>query len=96
MRLTQQQSSYLQILGHDLQSVIDVGAGGLTNSTLKAIERALDEHELVKVRVPFGDRRKRGSVLDELAPMSRAALVQRAGNTVLLYRPAHEPVIKLP
>jgi RNA-binding protein len=96
MGLTDEQSHYLRILGHDLQPVADVGAGGVTNSLIKQIDRALAHHELVKVRVPFGDKRRRSKVIDELAPLAQAHLVQRASNCCLLYRPADEPTIRLP
>jgi len=96
MRLTSEQNDYLRILGHKLKPALDVGAGGLTQSLLKQIDNALDAHELVKVRVPYGDRERRQRLLEELAPRSRAHLVERASHEALLYRPATQPVIDLP
>lgn len=96
MGLTNEQSHYLRILGHDLKPVVDIGAGGVTNSLIKQIDRALAHHELVKVRVPFGDKRRRSRVIEELAPLAQAHVVQRAGTCCLLYRPADEPTIRLP
>ncbi len=96
MNLTEQQSDYLRVLGHKLHPVLEIGAGGLTNSLLKELDKALADHELVKIRVPYGDRQRRDQVLQELAPLAQAHLVQRASNTALLYRPATRPVIQLP
>lgn len=96
MGLTEEQSHYLRILGHDLAPVVDIGAGGVTNSLIKQIDRALAHHELVKVRVPFGDKRRRSKVFEQLAPLAGAQLLPSASNCCLLYRPAEEPMILLP
>jgi RNA-binding protein len=96
MRLTEEQSDYLRILGHSLKPIVDVGAGGLTESLLKELERALDDHELVKVRVRFGNRERRGRVFEELAPLAQACLVKPDGYVALLYRPSDRGKIRLP
>ena len=96
MRLTDEQIDYLRVLGHQLSPAIDIGAGGLTTFVLRQIDHALSTHELVKVRVPFGDRRRRNEVLDKLAPQTEAQMIQRANNAAVLYRPAEQPVIALP
>lgn len=96
MRLSNEQSDYLRILGHELKPVVEVGAGGVTPSLVRQIDEALNDQELVKVRVPFGDKVRRSRVLEELAPLAQAHLVQRVGTTALLYRPAREPGITLP
>jgi RNA-binding protein len=96
MRLTDEQIDFLRVLGHQLRPAVDIGAGGLTTFVVKQIEQALATHELVKVRVPFGDRRRRSDVIDELAPKTEAQLIQRAHNAAVLYRPAEVPVIALP
>jgi RNA-binding protein len=87
---------FLRALAQDLRPTVNVGAGGLTKFLLRQIDDALREHELVKVRVPFGNHQRRKDVLDTLAPLARAALVSRAHNTAILYRPAETPVIELP
>ena len=97
MRLTNEQTDYLRILGHTLEPVLEIGAGGLTESQLKEIDRALADRELIKVRVPYGDRARRQRLLEELAPLSHAHLVERASHTALLYRPSRKtPVIRIP
>jgi len=96
MRLTSEQSDYLRILGHTLKPVVDVGAGGLTNSTLIAIDRALNDNELVKVRLPFGNKARRSRLIEDLVPKAHALLVLHGGSMALLYRPANHPTIKLP
>jgi RNA-binding protein len=96
MRLSEEQMEYLRVLGHELTPSVQVGAGGLTTFVLYQIDHALKTQELVKVRVPFGDRRRRSDTLDKLAPQTGATLVQRENNAAVLYRPATQPVIDLP
>ncbi|HEX5420699.1 MAG TPA: YhbY family RNA-binding protein [Gammaproteobacteria bacterium] len=96
MRLTEEQSDYLRILGHSLTPIIDVGAGGLTDSLLKELDRALADHELIKVRVRFGNRERRGRVFEELAPLAQACLVKPDGYVALLFRPSENSKIRLP
>ena len=95
MRLTDEEIDYLRILGHGLRPVINVGAGGLTTFVLKQIDQALSAQELVKVRVPFGDRNRRRAVLEKLAPATEAQLIAQAHNAAILYRRAKTPVIDL-
>src|SRR5690606_15003928 len=76
MHLTEEQSNYLRILGHTLTPVVDVGPGGVTDSLRKELDKALAEHELVKVRVRFGDKQRRQRIFAELAPMADACLVK--------------------
>lgn len=97
--LTGKQRRYLRGLGHELRAIVQVGKGGLDAGLVAALDRALLDHELVKVRlgeVPdeLGDRH---DVATGLASQTRSHVAQVLGNTVLLYR-AHpdEPVIVLP
>lgn len=96
MHLTEEQSDYLRILGHSLKPTVDVGAGGLTDSLIKEVDRALADHELVKVRVRFGNRERRGRVFEELAPLAQALLVKPDGYVALLYRPSEQGKVRLP
>ena len=96
MRLSAEQVDYLRVLGHDLRPTVNVGAGGLTTFVLKQIDHALRQQELVKIGVPFGDRKRRSELLDKLAPKAEALLIQREHNAAVLYRPAKQPVIDLP
>jgi RNA-binding protein len=96
MHLTEEQTDYLRILGHSLKPTVDVGAGGLTDSVLKELDRALADHELVKVRVRFGNRERRGKVFEDLAPLAQACLVKPDGFVALLYRPSDQGKIRLP
>jgi len=96
MRLNDEQIEYLRMLGHDLSPAVQVGAGGITRFILRQIDHALTTQELVKVQVPFGDRRRRDDVLDSLASQTTSTVIKRANNAIVLYRRAPQPIINLP
>jgi RNA-binding protein len=60
----------------------------LSENVLAEIERALDDHELIKIKVAVGERELRDQLIDELRATAKAALVQRIGNTATLLRRA--------
>lgn len=95
MRLTDEQVEHLRVLSHELRPAVEIGAGGLTTFVLRQIDHALVNQELVVVRVPYGDRRRRGEILEGLAPQTQAVAVERTNNSVALYRRAEIPVIDL-
>jgi putative YhbY family RNA-binding protein len=72
---------------HHLDPVVMVGADGLTEPVVRAVDAALKAHGLVKVRVLSDDREARGAMLDNLAHTLGAAPVQHIGKLLVLWRP---------
>jgi len=56
MPLSSSQIRYLRGLAHPLKPVLLMGGKGVTAGVLKELEQALDDHELIKVRLSGGDR----------------------------------------
>ncbi len=77
---------HLRSLGHHLQPLVQIGKDGLTDGIVKATERALLDHELVKVRVGTEAPDDRRETAEALAKQSGAQLVQVLGRTFLLYK----------
>ena len=97
MNLTEKQKKHLRGLGHPLHPIVTLGQQGLTDAVVQEMERALTDHELVKVRARAGDRDVRDEMLDSLAARTSSQLVQRIGNVGLFYRPDSKlPKIVLP
>jgi RNA-binding protein len=95
--ITAAQKRYLRGLAHPLKPLIQVGGKGITDALLAELELTLERHELIKVKVAAEDRETRDAWIAALAERSGAALVQRIGHTVTLYRAAQEkPQIVLP
>ena len=84
--LTEPQKKHLRRLAHPLQPIVTLGNTGLTDAVVKELDRALKDHELVKVRARAPDRGQRDVWLAELARRTRGILVQRIGNVAVIYR----------
>lgn len=94
--LNNKQKQHLKSLAHPLKPVVLLGANGLTEGVLAEIENALEHHELIKVKVPTDEREVRAAIGDAICRETGASLVQTIGKTLVLYRPAQEPTIRLP
>ena len=77
-------------IGHGLKPVVTIAGNGLSEKVLAELNRALDDHELIKIRV-VGDREERSRVIKELALLASTEVVQTIGGVALLYRPSREP-----
>jgi RNA-binding protein len=84
--LTERQRRHLKGLAHSLKPIVRLGNAGLTEAVALETERALHDHELIKVKAPGGDREGRDALFAALASITRSALVQRIGNVAVLYR----------
>ena len=76
----------LRAQAHSLKPVVIVAGKGLAPSVLEELNRALNDHELIKVKVAVGDREQREAMIGELCAQSGAYLVQRVGNIATLLR----------
>jgi len=95
--LSNPQKRYLRGLAHDLRPVILVGAKGVTPALLAELGVALEQHELIKVRVAAEDRETRDQWIAALAEGGDAALVGRIGHVAVLYRARKDkPQVILP
>ena len=95
--LSEAKRKYLRRLGHDRSPVVLIGNAGLGPNLIAEMDRALVDHELVKVRARVGDRDLRDQILAELATATRSEIVQRIGHVALYYRSNPEkPKILLP
>lgn len=84
--LTARQRLFLRGLGHHLQPVVQIGKDGISDGVVAAIDIALDQHELLKLRLSENAPGERRELATDLAERSGAALVQVMGRTLLLYR----------
>jgi RNA-binding protein len=86
MNLSEKQKKHLRRLAHPLNPIVMLGNAGLTDGVVNELERALTDHELVKVSARLGDREARDAALDVLATRTASALVQRVGHVGVFYR----------
>jgi RNA-binding protein len=86
MALSEKQKKHLRRLAHPMHPIVMLGNAGLTEGVVNELERALTDHELVKVGARVGDRAARDAALDILASRTQAELVQRIGHVGVFYR----------
>jgi len=97
MRLSEKQKKHLRRLAHPLSPIVMLGNAGLTDGVVGEMDRALTDHELVKVSARVGERDARNAALDSLADRTASELVQRVGHVGVFYRRRKElPKILIP
>lgn len=96
--LTGYQRRYLRGLANPLKPVILIGKSGLTGQVIDAIDAALADHELIKVRfLELKEERKQLSA--EIAGKTGSELAGLIGHVALFYRRNSDPAkrkIQLP
>lgn len=95
MSLSSAQRREYRAIAHNLKPIIIIGDKGLSEGLMQELDRALDDHELIKVKVASNDREARGEVVDELCRQSGAELVQTIGKIAIVMRRAKQPNPKL-
>ena len=95
MSLTTDQKKRLRTRAHTLNPIVMVGGNGLTENVQLEVDRALEDHELIKVKFAVGDRDLKRELIKELVAVVEAELVQEIGNIAVLFRASDEPNPKL-
>jgi RNA-binding protein len=80
----------LKARAHALQPTVLVGRGGMTPAVQAELERSLNAHELIKIRVLGDDRAARDVIMKLICEHLGAALVQHIGKILVVYRPKPE------
>lgn len=89
------QRRFLRAVASTLRAVVHVGAAGVTEAIVAATDRALGDHEIVKVRLHAPDDKH--AMAQALAASTRAHLAGVIGHTVILYRRHPErPRVQIP
>jgi RNA-binding protein len=80
----------LRTIGHGLKAVVTVAGNGLSENVIAELNRALDDHELIKLKM-FGDKAERAGIVASLKNIPDTTLVQVVGGMALIYRASREP-----
>lgn len=90
LELTSSQRKYLRGLAHELDPLVLVGKGGLSDGLLGNLDQALEAHELVKVKFNgFKDQKK--ELAAEVVEKLHACEVGAIGHVSIFFRPASDP-----
>ncbi len=93
--LSPDQKRSLRAIGHKLNPVVIVAGQGLTENVSAELERALHDHELIKVKLAVGEREEKAALTQAIVEQLNCELVQAIGKVILIYRKNPKPNPKL-
>jgi len=88
--LDSRQRKRLRGLAHALEPVVQVGREGISEALVAQVDRALDHHELIKVRFLAGKEEKAAHVA-ALCERLGASAAGTVGHVAILYRQQSDP-----
>ncbi|MDG2141271.1 MAG: YhbY family RNA-binding protein [Gammaproteobacteria bacterium] len=91
MLTSKKQKKQYRAIGHNLKPVVTVAQKGFTKNIRREIDRALTEHELVKVKLLTSERSGKQKLSNEICVELNAECIQSIGNVILLYRATKNP-----
>lgn len=91
MKTATQDKKHFRTIAHNLSPVVTIAQKGLTESVNEEIERALSEHELIKIKIFAADREARRDLTLQICETAKADLIQSIGNVAVIFRAADNP-----
>ncbi|HET8710580.1 MAG TPA: YhbY family RNA-binding protein [Spongiibacteraceae bacterium] len=91
MPLDQTRKKQLRAIGHQLNPVVMISERGLSEGVNAELERALEDHELIKVKLAVADPAERRELAATICAVHNAELVQSVGKVILIFRAAQKP-----
>ncbi len=96
MTLTGKQKNYLRGIAHSKNPIVTIGGKGLTKAVMSEVELALDQHELLKIKLPTNSKAEKVALLAQITSQSNSEPVQLIGRVAVIYRATDEQKITLP
>ena len=84
--INSKQRSKLRASAHHLKPIVVIGKAGIIDGAVKSIDKALDDHELIKVKLSDNKKLKE-QFIDIIENILSAFLVGNVGHTFIIFRP---------
>ena len=84
--ITSKQRAYLRSLSVDLQTITQIGKGGISENLIKTVDDALEARELIKLSVLENSEETARSAADSIAEATGSDVVAVLGRKIVLYR----------
>ena len=84
--LTSKQRAYLRSLAHNLDTIFQIGKGGITEEICLQIDNALEARELIKARVLENSSYRAQDAAAEIADAIGCDVVSCVGSKFVLYK----------
>ncbi len=91
MPLSRDTIKQYRAIGHNLKPVVIISDKGVSEGVINELNRAFDDHELIKVKINVNDREARKQLIEAVIEQCRAENVQEIGKVALLFREAAKP-----
>ena len=95
MSLGSAAKKHYRAIGHSLKPVVSIAEKGLTENVRLELERALNDHELIKVKVLTADQKDKKLLTKLICDELKTECVQSIGHMVLFFKKAKQPNLKL-
>ena len=86
------QRKYLRGVAHGLKPVVFIGQKGLTPGVLLSVEKAIERHELIKVKFNgFKEKADKDEITGRIETETGAENVGMIGHTCIFFRQQEDP-----
>ena len=83
MNLKGKQRSYLRSLAHHFEPSIYIGKNRFNKSIIKSINKILDDHELIKIKILNGNKE---DYISDIIKYTNSIIVGGIGKILIVYR----------
>jgi RNA-binding protein len=88
--LTPAQRKHLRGLAQAAKPLVQIGRNGATEAQMATIDRALTDHELVKIKY-LEHKEEKQELTEAIAAATRSHVIHLIGNTAVIYRESPDP-----
>lgn len=92
MTISNQHKKHFKVIGHNLKPIVMIAGKGLSEGVIEELERALSDHELIKIKLAIVDRSIRKALVEEVCTTLNATLIQEIGKVALIFEPRRKVI----
>lgn len=86
------QKKYLRGLAHGMKPLVLIGQSGLTQGVIKAVDEALETHELIKIKFnDFKEKAQKEEIIGDIKAGTASEMVGMIGHLAIFYRMNPDP-----
>lgn len=94
------QKKFLRGLAHGLSPVVIIGQNGFTDAVARAVDNALKDHELIKIKFnEFKEKQQKRDIIGKIESKANCRQAGAIGHTAIFFRENENPedrIIDLP
>lgn len=88
--ISSSQRKYLRGVAHGLEPIVQIGSTGVSEGVLAAIDQALADHELIKIKfLDYKDEKE--ELCGLIAKETKSAIAGIVGHVAIVYREHSDP-----